>query len=228
MMGRSLNNEPSVSTSLILIRHAESQKNTTPTFSTQDGAEKLTEHGIAQAQKLGEFILPLMKDCDEKNFKIYCSPTARCIGTGEMILGDEGFLKLAQLERLAPILSPYPGLTEQEVWDINPEFMLGVNEYRKGLKSAYDIPRGSGEEIREFEQRVISAVMQLIQAKPRILVVIAHRSTITAILLWAARALYGYPDNWYGHVPISLGSLTKIEIAQQGVVSISSNTREFN
>lgn len=213
-------------TTLILIRHVESTKNTEASFSKKDGSEILTSVGKAQARMLGKEVSRFVDGLEAKQWAIVCSPTARCIDTGNTLFSEfeiESYSKLIPLDDLAPIISPYPGLTEHEVMTQDPNFMSSIKEYRKGLINAYDIPRGNGEQIREFENRVISAVSGLLVGPEELVFIIGHRSTITAILLWAARVVSGYPSNWYGHIPIALGDLSSVTVKEEVPVSFKTH-----
>jgi broad specificity phosphatase PhoE len=193
---------------LVLVRHAESSKNTRPSFSAVAGDEQLTDEGEAQSRIVTSFLSDLAAERRSRSIAVFCSQTDRSLLTARTVLPN---VELRTLSGLAPIRSPYPGMTEQDVDQLDPEFMRLVTQYRIGIRSAYDIPRASGEPVAEFEKRTIDSLDEILRSDVDLCVVVGHRSTLTAILLKAARQLAGYPGNWYGHITIPLTSISTLE-----------------
>jgi broad specificity phosphatase PhoE len=102
-------------------------------------------------------------------------------------------------------------MSEEQVAHADPEFILLLDQYRLGLRSAYDIPRGQGEQIVDFERRIDSCLQVILGTVADLCIVVGHRSTLTAILLNAARQVNHYPQGWYGHVVIPLASVSLLE-----------------
>jgi broad specificity phosphatase PhoE len=198
-----------VSSLLVLVRHAESTKNTNPRFSTVEGQELLTEAGCRQAMAMAQALGKLVKQLNPTSIGYFSPPTERTLATARALACSS---TVTTVEDLCPIRSPYPGLTEEEVSKRDPHFSLLLRDYRNGLRNAYDIPRGSGEQVLQFERRVSSAVDLVLSQAHSLTVVVGHRSTITATLLRATRVVGGYPLNWYGHVNVPLGSISTIEV----------------
>jgi broad specificity phosphatase PhoE len=194
---------------LVLLRHAESTKNTISRFSTTDGQESLTDAGREQTVVIARALSSQLREVDSASIGFFSPPTQRSLATANVLSGDAS---VTIIDDLAPIRSPHPGLTEVEVARRDPEFFRLLTDYRNGLRSAYDIPRASGERVLDFEQRVSRAIDFALGEGHQMTVVVGHRSTLTATLLRAARLLTGYPQGWYGHVSMPLCSVSTIEL----------------
>lgn len=204
---------------LILIRHVESTKNYVPTFSSKSGEEGITENGKEQAKQIEEAVHRIAKDGIMNQTSIFCSPTVRARETCAMVFKGNQSL-ITEKKTLSPIRSPYPGLTELEVRDIDPEFISNLSQYRSGIRSAYDTPRGGGESILEFEDRIRRTIEEIINIGSKYNIIVGHRSTLTAILLWAARKHCSYPMTWYGHIVLPLGTISVIRNSGKEIESI--------
>jgi broad specificity phosphatase PhoE len=102
-------------------------------------------------------------------------------------------------------------MSEEQVAHADPKFICLLSQYRLGLCSAYDIPRGQGEQIIDFERRIDSCLQVIRSSVADLCIVVGHRSTLTAILLSAARQINHYPHDWYGHVVIPIASISLLE-----------------
>jgi broad specificity phosphatase PhoE len=193
---------------LVLVRHAESSKNTTPSFSAISGNEKLTDAGRAQVARLTSYLSNLAAQRRAISTEVFCSLTDRSTMTAGILVPGA---RVIPLRDLAPIRSPYPGMSEEQVAHADPEFIRLLSQYRLGLRSAYDIPRGQGEQVIDFERRIESCLEVICNSVADLRIVVGHRSTLTAILLSAARQVNNYPNSWYGHVVIPLASISLLE-----------------
>jgi broad specificity phosphatase PhoE len=80
--------------------------------------------------------------------------------------------------------------------------------YRAGLFNSYKLS-GYAEGVQEFEGRVAQALSDINAVEGEsVHLVIAHRSSITAILLRMARLSLGYPIDYYGYVHLDVGRLS--------------------
>ena len=87
--------------------------------------------------------------------------------------------------------------------------------YRAGIANSYCIG-GYGEDVRLFESRVASELMALEATAKEVLLVVAHRSSLTAMLLGLARRSLGYPSAFYGYVQLDLGHISAIRMEDSG------------
>jgi broad specificity phosphatase PhoE len=204
-----------VGTTLVLIRHAESDKNVSKSFSATHGGEALTPTGLAQARRARRLVAELACEVVREPPVIYLSPTERSRATARLVFETETWL---EMDELAPIRSPFPGMSERQVQHRAPEFLAAVSAYRLGLRNAYDIPRGSGESVREFETRVLSGLARIVSRPSPSVAIVGHQSTLTALMLHAARCLWSYPQHWYGHVSLPLCSVSVLEVSKDSRV----------
>jgi broad specificity phosphatase PhoE len=63
---------------------------------------------------------------------------------------------------------------------------------------------------KEFEKRVLNQFTEIISDNKDTLI-IAHRSSIMAILIYIARKIGIYPNNFYGHITLGLGKISWIQ-----------------
>lgn len=193
---------------LVLVRHAESSKNTNPSFSAISGDEQLTDEGRTQVGTLASYLSDLAAQRRAISTEVFCSQTDRSRMTASILVPGA---RVTSLGDLAPIRSPYPGISEEEVAHSDPEFIRLLSQYRLGLGSAYDIPRGQGEQVVDFERRIDACLQVVRSSVADLCILVGHRSTLTAILLNAARQVNHYPQGWYGHVVIPLASISLLE-----------------
>lgn len=184
---------------VIMLRHAESQKNRLKLFSPNVASDALTPTGLEQIYAIKDEMQSLVQTIGQHSCAVVSSPTPRSLQTAALLFpgcAAEGY------DALASIRSPHAGKSETHVASADPAFSNGVGEYRMGLRNAYDIPRGEGEAVATFERRTIDALTAIVGTADSLNILVAHRSTITALLIYAARLLNGYPRGWYGHIPV--------------------------
>lgn len=197
---------------LVLVRHGESTKNINPRFSTIEGQEVLTDEGLSQADSVAVLLSGMIARKKPESIGYFSPPATRSLATAQRLSRGAG---VVVVDGLSPIRSPYPGLTEEEVSRVDPRFARQVDDYRSGLRSAYDIPRGEGEAVLEFERRVAQAIDHVLELEHELSIVVGHRSTLTATLLRVARMIADYPVNWYGHVSIPLASVWIVQLNKE-------------
>jgi broad specificity phosphatase PhoE len=198
---------------LLLIRHTESEKNINNQFSSENDDEKLTEAGEQNAlylvYKIRKFINSHKLFC--KN--IYSANSARARGTAK-ILADELHLNLCFEDALRSTKPGFlSGKSEEEALKSNPEYMKQLELFRKGLYNAYNFTVAEGKEPKkEFEKRVSDCIQNILSDKSEtIKIIIAHRSSITSILMEFARKHYNYPTNFSGYVQLDLGYISLLK-----------------
>ena len=154
---------------LLLVRHAESEKNVVPSFSRQDGAEAVTEEGRRQCRGLASVLRPLLARFDDGTgacLAAHAAATVRSVTTAELLAKQLGCV-LERHEGLLPISAgSLAGLTENVAQAEAPEFSRALNLYRAGVLSSYQIP-GYGESVKDFEERVGRTVEDEPQEKAR-------------------------------------------------------------
>lgn len=107
-------------------------------------------------------------------------------------------------ELLCSIVVPETGgLSEDQLRERFPDSWRALQLYRHGLRSSYTIEFMDGR-LREFEKRVLQGLNEVAGGDRTVNLVVAHRSTITALLMHYARRSGGIPQDHYGFVPLDL------------------------
>jgi broad specificity phosphatase PhoE len=198
---------------LILIRHTESLKNVTNQFSSETDEESLTTKGREECSLIAYNIRDFMIRRNLVCHSIYSANSVRSIDTAR-IIADELSAKV-QVEEALRSTKPgtLTGKSEAEAIKTNPKFIEQLYLFRNGLFNAYDFTVAENKEPKkDFEKRVLTCLYNILADESESLkIVIAHRSSITCILLELARKYYKYPENFSGHVPLDLGRLSLTE-----------------
>jgi len=197
----------------MLIRHAESEKNTLGQFSSSSESERLTQRGELSASRLGAALNDIVSEKEFRVKTVYCTHSNRAIATAEHIADrlSRGVRSYSALRSTGA--GALMGMTEREAATHYPQFLRELRLYRVGLFNAYHFTVAEGhEDKRDFECRVATCIDEIL-ATPRedLKIVIAHRSSITATLLRCARESLGYPRSFYGYVRIDLGRVCWLE-----------------
>jgi len=198
---------------LILIRHTESEKNINNQFSSEHDMESLTNRGQSEAHKLAQELDIFIKAKKLTCSNIYSAKSERAIETSKII--SRKLNLTLQIED--SLRSTKPGLlsgkSEEEAIRSNPEYIKQLYLFRKGLFNAYDFTVAEGKEPkREFEKRVSNCVNKiLLNSSENVKIIIAHRSSITSILLEFAKKYYNYPKDYSGYVELDLGHFSVLE-----------------
>lgn len=185
------------------MRHVESTKNVSSrTASLQP--EPLTDNGHALAKVIAQ---PLADLCSSvgRRVLVVASDTDRATGTARPIADGLG-LTVRLDSRLRSILIPETaGLAEPELERLHPRSAAQLRLYRSGLFNSYNMEL-VGPHVPAFEEQVISALNDWTQrGQNDIVVVVAHRSVITAALMQVARQCGYIPHGFYGYVPLAEG-----------------------
>lgn len=202
---------------LIIIRHAESIKNTNVQFSSENDLEHLTPKGISDSLDVANILKVFLQKKLLLCKKIYSANSTRAINTSKIIAEELGLTLQVEESLRSTKPGSLAGKSEEEAKKTNPEFIDQLYLFRNGLFNAYDFTVAEGKEPKkDFEKRVADCLYNILSDESEnIKIVVAHRSTITTILLGFAKAYYNYPVNFSGHVPLELGhiSLLKKEVA---------------
>lgn len=195
---------------IFFIRHPETTKNVGEhSFSSDNDDEMLTAGGRQEAAML---VAAMSESGRLSGARIVSSPNHRAAGLAQRLANATGW-GIEVDTRLAPRHSgAHAGLPESQVAREDPQYFQALSLYRSGVLSAYSIPR-RGEPIRDFEARVTAGLLEREEKyETGTLVVFAHRSTITAALMWYARRFHGSHQDHYGYVELALLSVSAVSI----------------
>lgn len=206
---------------LFLVRHFESTKNTRRRLSSSDDRDRLTAKGRDHAVRFADAFVRELKASDLRVSKIIASSSPRGVESARVIADALGIASVLPCDFLRSTnAGPYAGLSAERIARLNPDWDHAFRLYRAGLFNQYmfdEPPLSIGAEPkRDFESRVVGGLMQFISGELESLLVLANRSSIVAMLLYFARRYYGYPREFYGHIPISLGALFALDRKQDG------------
>lgn len=192
---------------IFLIRHTESEKNIENHFSSMKDDERLTPKGEMEAMEIAKHISDFVARHNCKCKNIYSANSTRSIKTAQRI----ATLIHATIQIEEGLRSTRPGVLAGTNKDVikktHPEYAQQYYLFEKGVYNVYDFINPENKEPKQdFERRVNACVERIISDKSEdIKIIIAHRSSITAILLNFARKYHHYPENFSGHVPLDLG-----------------------
>lgn len=160
--------------------------------------------------------------CIDKNIKIaeICSANSkRARETAEIVgkafnIYDIKYYEAFRSTRAGRIA----GKSFNEIQQEDPFFAKNYELYRNGLLNSYYFDSNWMDEQREikrdFEKRVLDCFMDIIKRNNinSSILIVAHRASITAILIHIARKMGLYPNDFYGNVESSTGGLSYISL----------------
>ncbi|WP_157832009.1 histidine phosphatase family protein [Thalassospira marina] len=201
---------------LCLIRHADSVKNTHEVFDDQNARQDLTLRGQVELSNLVVYLRELTANVGASQSQLYSANSERAEKTAQAI-GTALSLKPATIANLGSMRSgPLSGLSETEAALRFPEYMKTLKLYRSGLLSSDKILRPEGcETLNEFENRITTCFDEILSSEARMVIVVGHRSPISAMCVSLARRYLGYPDDFFGYIPIPTGSVTLFNFAER-------------
>jgi broad specificity phosphatase PhoE len=207
---------------LYLVRHFESVKNKRTTLSSASDAEGLTARGRTRARTFSRALRAHAEASEYAIDTILASSSARGAESAKIIARVLGVTNIQSCPFLRSTMAgPYAGFSSAKIKRVNWEWHHAFQLYRAGLFNQYKFdepPLAIGAEPKaKFERRVMSGLLPfLADSKGRSIVVVANRSSLTAIMLYFARKYYGYPKNFYGVVSFDLGSVSILERNSDG------------
>ena len=197
---------------IFLIRHTESIKNLENTFSSTKDDECLTPNGVLYATEIAKHISEFASRHSYKSNIIYSANSTRSIETAKIIANTIN----AKIQVDENLRSTRPGILmgakKDEIKLTHPEYAQQYYLFEKGVFNVYDFKNPNNKEPKKaFENRVNTCVEKIISGNSDdFQIIIGHRSSLTAILLYFARKFHNYPENFSGHIPLDLGYISII------------------
>lgn len=198
---------------IFLLRHFESEKNIQNKMSYND-EEKLTLNGKRQCE---EFSRLFKEFCEKRNIRIDQINAANSNRAKETANTIASFLGNLFVKSFSDLKSTNAGnLAGKSLDDIkkqDPFFSKHYDLYRKGLLNLYYLDENWHDEKKEskkhFEKKVLNCFKKIINdSTGKDVFIVAHRASISAILISIARDIGIYPRDFYGSVELSLGSIS--------------------
>lgn len=182
--------------SLLLIRHAESEKNLNENFDGDTSLDLLTPSGRHRTSHIAKLMQPLFK---EFSINIYCADSGRARETSAIISGHSGQTPHI-VEAFGSMKSgPFAGLNDTELAKRYPVFFQDLQLFRAGVLSGYRVraPEGA-EKWKDFEKKIIDALDRILNDSCDLKVIVCHRSAMIAMFAYFARRLLNYPPDHLG------------------------------
>lgn len=211
---------------IFFIRHCEAAKNLDASFAGDDLRDGLTAKGQEDAQKLIDAIRSVEQRCGLHFERVVSSKSPRAKQTAAALshaLARDLIIQ-AGLESIGSgVLS---GRSEDEAWQRHPDYMRALTLYRAGVFNSYAIPRFEGKEDKAtFEARVWDAFRSGVSGCTRDAIVVAGRSTITALLIRVARLANHYSDGFFGHIPLDLAGVSWVIVGDKSAEIVNVNVK---
>jgi broad specificity phosphatase PhoE len=189
-------------TTLTLVRHGETDKNVDNKLHEAGDTEKLNEKGVQQVNKTAELLNQQGVDI------VYCSKEARAIQSAN-IIGNVCSSEVAELDGLQ---ERNWGIYANKPWSEVSKVLEGLS-----LEERYAYVPENGESWKEFEDRLIKVVDQVLKehAGERV-VIITHGGSIRALMPY----LLGVPKEESFKYDPANASITTFEYSDGAFTSI--------
>jgi broad specificity phosphatase PhoE len=198
---------------VFVCRHAEAVKNQQASFASAGVADDLTDGGTRDASAIARNLSTMVERRGIKIQAVLSSASLRSVRTAEVIAGSFGCLASASAGLDSIRSGVLAGVPEADARRTHPEYMRALSLYRAGLFNSYNIPEFEGkEDKRAFERRVVGAFSEFTAKATGGAIVVAQRSSITAILIHCARQSGAYPSDFFGHVQLDLGHVSWLSL----------------
>jgi broad specificity phosphatase PhoE len=199
---------------LLLVRHAAAEKNARLEFAGDESSDCLTEEGETQVLRLINEVTLFQNTLSIDCTAIFHADSGRARATALPLATslETDHIQLAGFRSIQAGIAA--GMREQDLWSEHRDFAVALHLYRAGLVSSYDIPYPEGaESVTEFEAVVEQALSVLLDnSQGGLSIVVGHRSSITASLLYFARRFHNYPRDFFGFVPLEPGLSSCVEL----------------
>lgn len=203
---------------IFLLRHFESEKNVGDRLSGTD-YEKLTPNGRRACEEFSGLFKRACNNCEITISEIDSADSERARETTKIIRGT---FDICEINYYMNFRSTKAGMIAgksfEEIRQQDPFFAKYYELYRKGLLNSYYFDNNWKDETKEskkiFETRVISCFNQIVDRndEDNAILLVAHRASITAILIHVARKMGLYPECFYGNVESSVGGLSCVSL----------------
>ena len=206
-------------TSIFLIRHGESLKNTLNAYSTISGKEPLTKFGRYQSECAANYLLQYYKAYKPQSLELYAADDNRSVETASAISKKLQIQTRKVDELLAFAGSNSSGKLAENLYEEEPEFGKNVRLYRAGLLSAYNVPWPAGN-TKSLEESIQLFFESNLLIDDGMSIVVSHKSIITCLSIIILKKYGSYPKDYYGYIDIPVGTGFLFEI-NEDVLTIS-------
>ena len=192
---------------IYFIRHGESTKNINDLFGDEKCSFELTDKGIAESKRIVERLKAIINE-SKKDFKLFTSPDLRSTMTTD-IISNLLNCNYEVINSMLPIKAgKLSGISEEEAINTYPKIMIHKKKFREGSLCGYNISYPEGENVKQFQNRVLEDFNQIANQSCKIIFIISHQSVITAILSFIKAQLE--KRDFYYYWKIDLLSISKV------------------
>lgn len=180
---------------LLLVRHAESEKNIGEKFDGNPSLDRLTEDGRRSVQRIASALDNLSK---EMSIKIFCANSGRAKETAELLAPQEHEPLI--IDSFGSMNSgPFSGLDDSQLAASFPDFFQDLQLFRAGVLSGYALRTPDGaERWVDFERKISTAIGAISKSSSDLCIIVCHRSAMIALYNHFARSLLDYPNGHLG------------------------------
>ncbi|MCG3165653.1 MAG: 2,3-bisphosphoglycerate-dependent phosphoglycerate mutase [Bacteroidia bacterium] len=198
----------------ILIRHAESVKNTLNIFSDIKQKQPLTEKGYNQAQKIAHFLKTISSFSFPNGIHIYSDTDIRTFHTAE-IISDALKVKHSVADFESINVGLLKGVSEETVKKTYPELAEKEDLYRLGKIDGYEIEYPEGDTIQSFQRKKVNTYKEIWKdSNSSALIIVTHQSVIGAILNHYNKI--ENKDSLYRFIPVDFCSISTLAHTSAG------------
>jgi len=196
---------------LVIVRHAESEKNTAERFASSSGLENLTVNGGSQVEQLCESMPTLLRYLKCPSVRVLSGTNIRTSETAHALSAvlQSPHTMTETLDSF--VSSATTGKTMQELWNENPITARNIYLYRAGLANSYTVHPAYAKEASPFEDNVAELATTLMASDCPAWVIVSSRSPLTALLIHFARLSGSYPEDFYGYVELPTASVSVVK-----------------
>ena len=194
---------------IFLIRHVESTKNLNDLFGDDNSIYELTEKGESDSIKLTNNIKCILESSNN-DFQFLSSPDMRSFATTRIITKIIG-CDYKIVNSLIPIKAgKLSGISEEQADKLFPELMNQKRSFREGKISGYHISYPDGENVYQFQNRILEDFNNIISQSYKTFFIVTHQSIITSILSYFQSKMNN--QVYYYYYKLDLGSISKVTI----------------
>ncbi len=195
---------------VILIRHSESLKNIRDLFGDEKTSFNITKKGKIDSIALAGKIQHFLGKNNTNHLTLLTSPDLRSFETTKIVSETLG-CEFNVIDTLLPIKAgELSGISENEAKILYPELMKRKQLFRDGILNGYEISYPGGEDVRQFQERIMVDFFRIINLQKSLFCIISHQSVITAILSFFNAKINNI--HYYYYYKLDLCGLSKITI----------------
>ena len=212
-------------TAVAFVRHPEMMKNLLQGFGGGSYDNEETDRGRDEADSIigimSDAVAELPSCCGTSVWSSGAPRAARLASN----LAKELRAELISDARLGPINNgPLSGMTAAQVAQENPDYFRSVQLHRRGVLSGYQL-KHPGQSTADFERQVSQALRDVGASHYSLSIILSHKSTIGAAVIYYARKFHGYPSNFYGYIDVPTATVSLVSPKRRRIIYVGSKFR---